>query len=503
MNNYDVITVGGGIGGLFASAKLAQQGKKVLLIEKHSVVGGFCTSFKRKGYFFEAAIHALNGLEDTKSVFYKNFTDLDILRRLPLIKLPEFYAVKIGNDTIEIPADWREAQEYLLKRYPSEKTGIATFFTELIGLNRELTGFPRGKWKILSMLPILPFKFPRVLKYFKQNLASFIDSLTQNEELKIVLTANACYYHDNPADYSMLHFAAGQGSYFTGGASFITGGSGAIAEILAEDIRKAGGEVLVSCEVTKLITEGGRVVGAEWNSRGSVQSERASEVIANLPFPVLLKLLPANLSRKLGKPYTIHKPSISISSVYFALKKPLREIGSTGYSTFFLPPEMKTFADTHRINNAKNPASRLLSLVDYSCITGIFGENESGPTAAAVIVDRADRWRGLSKDQYRIKKLEMVEGIMVELEKQIPGFRENCFFVEGSTPLTMERYTGNPDGVVYGFAPSVGQLGPGRPQVVTPIKGLTIASAWGPMGGGITAASGAGMLAAAAVLKRL
>lgn len=502
MSNYDVIVAGGGIGGLFAAAKLSKEGKKVLLVEKHSVVGGFCTSFKRKGFFFEAAIHALNGLEDQSSVFYKNFEELDILRRLPLIKLPEFYSVKIGNETVDMPADWNEANHFLQNRYPSEKSGITTFFTELIGLNRELTHFPRGKWKILSMLPVLPFRFPRVLKYFRQNLATFIDSLTSNEELKIVLTANACYYHDNPADYSMLHFGAGQGSYFTGGASFITGGSGAIAEILADDIRKAGGTVLVSCEVTKLLTSGNRVVGIEWKNKKESTTATAQETIANLPFPVLLKLLPENLARKLGKPYEFHKPSISVSSVYFGLKKPLRELGSTGYSTFFLPPEMKTFGDTFAVNNSENAGSRLLCLVDYSFIPGIFGANESGPTASAVVVDRADRWKGLSKDEYRIKKQEMVDQITEVLEKQLPGFTENSVHIEGSTPLTMERYTGNPDGVLYGFAPSVGQLGPGRPQVLTPINGLTIASAWGPMGGGITAASGTGSLAAKEVLQK-
>lgn len=35
--NYDVIVIGGGLGGLSAGAKLAKEGKKVLLLEQHSV----------------------------------------------------------------------------------------------------------------------------------------------------------------------------------------------------------------------------------------------------------------------------------------------------------------------------------------------------------------------------------------------------------------------------------------------------------------------------------
>jgi len=33
--NYDIIIIGAGLGGLTAGAKLAKEGKKVLLIEQH------------------------------------------------------------------------------------------------------------------------------------------------------------------------------------------------------------------------------------------------------------------------------------------------------------------------------------------------------------------------------------------------------------------------------------------------------------------------------------
>jgi phytoene dehydrogenase-like protein len=47
MENFDVIVIGAGNGGLTASAGLAQKGMKVLLLERHNIPGGCATSFCR------------------------------------------------------------------------------------------------------------------------------------------------------------------------------------------------------------------------------------------------------------------------------------------------------------------------------------------------------------------------------------------------------------------------------------------------------------------------
>src|SRR5262245_35541078 len=41
LNQYDVIIIGAGHNGLVAAAYLAKQGKKVLVLERRSIVGGF------------------------------------------------------------------------------------------------------------------------------------------------------------------------------------------------------------------------------------------------------------------------------------------------------------------------------------------------------------------------------------------------------------------------------------------------------------------------------
>ncbi len=44
---FDVIVIGSGLGGLTAGAKLAKEGRKVLLIEQHNKPGGCATTFRR------------------------------------------------------------------------------------------------------------------------------------------------------------------------------------------------------------------------------------------------------------------------------------------------------------------------------------------------------------------------------------------------------------------------------------------------------------------------
>ena len=41
-NNYDVLIIGGGVAGLMAGIELSKNDKKVVILEKESVVGGQC-----------------------------------------------------------------------------------------------------------------------------------------------------------------------------------------------------------------------------------------------------------------------------------------------------------------------------------------------------------------------------------------------------------------------------------------------------------------------------
>ena len=56
--SYDAVVIGSGVGGLITANLLAKAGLKVLLLEQHYMVGGYCSTFRRGGYTFDAATHS-------------------------------------------------------------------------------------------------------------------------------------------------------------------------------------------------------------------------------------------------------------------------------------------------------------------------------------------------------------------------------------------------------------------------------------------------------------
>jgi prolycopene isomerase len=83
--------------------------------------------------------------------------------------------------------------------------------------------------------------------------------------------------------------------------------------------------------------------------------------------------------------------------------------------------------------------------------------------------------------------------MLARAEQRLPGLRDSLRFAEAATPRTMERYTRNEDGAIYGFDLTPAQVGPGRLDNQTPLPGLYLAGHWTRPGGGVAGVVRSGM----------
>ena len=81
----DVVIVGAGVGGLTCACYLAKAGAKVVLVEKHYVPGGYCSSFTRGKYYFDAGAHYLGSCRPDGQLG-KLFLDHQLKKKIALIR---------------------------------------------------------------------------------------------------------------------------------------------------------------------------------------------------------------------------------------------------------------------------------------------------------------------------------------------------------------------------------------------------------------------------------
>ena len=475
---FDIIIIGGGLGGLTAGAKLAKEGKKVLLVEQHSQPGGCATTFKRGDFILEVGLHEMDG-PSPRDMKTRIFNDLDVFKNVEFVRVPEFYRFINDRYSVTVPHEPEKAIETLSGLFPGEATGIKAYFDQLLGPRKKpAEGAPPDK-----------------------SIGEFLDSIIRNDDLKLILLGNLGYFHDDPYSLSLAYYTAAQAAYYSGGASYIKGGSQKLSDYLAEYIKNHGGEVIFNHIVTGIPTSGGKVTGVTYMKKSGtdsmVMTAEANEVIANNSVMSAAGMLPEEYGSVLNRETTGLRPGASLLSIYLGFSRSLKELGNEYYSTALFDSSIKTMADIHR-NNTGDISRRSFIFVDYGQIDS--GLAPAGKSVGAICcVDYLKDWDSLDRSGYRAKKERTIAGFIERLEKLIPGITTAIEYSDAGTSATVKRYTLNPEGAVYGFAqtPSLKMF-----DSFKPIDNLHFASAWGKTGGGFSGAIIGGYLTAWNILRK-
>ena len=524
MNKYDAIVVGGGLGGLTAGARLAKNGKKVLLLEQHYIPGGCATTFKRKEFIAEVGLHEMDGLDQYDGKKHV-FDELEVRQNVEFVQVPEFYRIQTPAIDFVMPDDVEGATTALMERFPSETKGIKKFFDLMTGLRKEVSRLPRNKWLNIILLPLFPVLFPRIVTLtgpwfylsaltnplfwvlrFKhvfnihRNVGDYFDSTFHDEELKMILLANLSYYHDDPYTMSLFYFLMAQGGYLQGGGHFVKGGSQKLSDHLSNIITNNEGEVLLDSKVTNILLKDGKAIGIAYKSTFGKEEAKtlyAEHIVVNAAVPVVAKMLPSPYREELLEKIRPIPYSCSLTTIYLGFDIDLKTINSH-YSSMFASDgfDIKNFSESFKVDYDK----RTFIFVDYSQVDSKLAK--AGQSFGTIcFVDYIQDWDTLSPEEYKAKKQTTIEIFKKRLEEKIPSSTKHIIYEELSTPITVQRYTMNPAGSVYGFAQTPQQTSLLRFKGFGSVSNLYFASAWAFPGGGMTGAIIGGDLAAESILS--
>lgn len=506
---YDVVVIGAGLGGLTAAAYLAKyRGKRVLVLEHHTIPGGYAHEFRRGAFRFEVSLHALDGIAPGGWT-YPLLRDLGVLDRVPFHRLDPIYTALFPEHEVVAHADHITYEASLIRDFPHEAQGIRQLVDEMKMMFYELRRFVEdGKLNRLPTMEDFPATYPSMLAAMGQSWHSFMSEYISDPQLQGIISALWPYYGLPNDRLCAATFILPWVSYHVYGAYYPEGGSMAMSRAIEQTILEHGGDIRYKQTVERIEMRDGMAVAVETNTGVRVE---ADTFVSNANAPdTMLKMigkehLPTDYVQKIEQ----ENPAISSLVVYLGLNRDLTAEGWRHHD-LFLP----TTYDTNEAYTTMEQGR----FEDTSLAITYY--NQSDPTCSpegcssiAVMTlapwEYADQW-GTGGDihnyeknpRYRQIKEEAAAHLLARAEQYIPNLRASIQHQEIATPLTNWRFSRNPGGSFYGTEQTVENMYSSRLNAVSPIPNLFLAGAW-VMGGGMSPAMLSGRNAADLVCQYL
>ncbi|MBM4306616.1 MAG: NAD(P)/FAD-dependent oxidoreductase [Deltaproteobacteria bacterium] len=491
---FDVLIVGSGVGGLTAGALLAQKRLKVLLLEKEGQAGGYVVSFKRGDYTFDATGAFIGGCEEGGE-FDQILKEMDAREAIEFIPVRTIHNIYPGFQIRLERGGFASYTDKLLSLFPEEEKGLKDYLSLVKRIGDEVHSYSR----ITPARKILfPLFFRNLIRFHRTTHQQILDRLLKGREIKMAL--HTLPVTDPPSQLSFLFVATLISKALREGVFYPKGGMGRVSEAMAHSFLRYGGEILLRTEVDQVLIKDGRAEGVLTKDGKIFQSPR---ILSNINPNHLTELISYESRNPVARTIKRLEYSLSCFILYLATDLNLRERGLP-YFTYLrsLSDLEEEYRMMQRGEIPKNPTLivSVPTLLDPSLAP-------KGQHIVKVLVvapyHYQEKWGAGDSKTYRRVKEEFSQKVLQQLEsKLIPGLKDHLLFSEAATPLTLERYTGNEEGAMYGLASTPAQIGNFRPSHQTPIPGLFQVGHYTRPSHGIVGASLSGLFAARSILQK-
>lgn len=514
MTSFDCIVIGGGHNGLVCAAILAKGGRKVLVLEAASGVGGCARTEEFFPGFRASTAHVLNRLStDVVRTLELEKHGLEVAARTPTdgslfapsvalsldgnhLILHGAYGETISGAGAAEQAAWRELRGQLLRYAGVLKPLLARRPPDLAGLSlgdKASLGMTALALKRLGREDMRDF-----LRVLLMNVYDLLDEQLSDDRLKGLLAFDAVLgAHLGPRSPTSLlglyYRLAGEISGTSGAQIMPKGGMGTVIAAIRTAAEKAGVTVREAAPVAGIVIENGRAVGV---ALGDGEEILARTIVSAVnPAATFLELVGApRLDTGFVRKVTNIRMKGDTAKLHLALDG-VPEF--SGVEAAGLRGRLVIAPSPDHVERAFNPSKygefspepvmeiTLPSLADPSL----------APAGACVLSAAVQYAPYTLKEGWEVGKPRFLSAIMAQLEAYAPGLGKRVRHAELLTPADIEARYHMPGGHWHHGELQADQMLVSRPVAGwsgydTPVDGLFLAGAGSHPGGGVSGLPG-------------
>ena len=496
MPDYDVIVIGAGLGGLTSGALLAHQGRKVLVLEQSSRVGGCCSTFEKDGYHFDVGASIVEIIQPIERVFRLLGSTLqkevDLISCDPImtylfedgrrITYP-LSAAKTGELISEIsPEDGRNWVRFSAFAHELMEVSLDTIFSEPSSTMQDIAALIKKNPRFIKFLPTFLTSYQSVLeKYFN------------NPTVLETMAYQALYFGLPPAlvpgPYAMVPYTEHVGIYYP------RGGMIQIPKAIQRLGELKGMEVRLNSRVDRVLVENRCVNG--------IRLADGTEITANI---VISDINAKTLYLKMiGEEHMLPAAARGMRSYDYSISVPMVYVGLD-----YEPP-----LDAHHSIIAQSPEDVNRQYFDYIKSGKLAGKNfglvcwsthtdpSLAPKGKHILNIIPEGGYYLKDTTWDEEKPAFIERTIANLSKKcIPGLKEHVVISDCATPLDFERRLLLPEGAIYCLQQDLPAQAVFRPAAKSKsIGGLYLVGSSTHPGGGVPSTIASGMISAKVIAR--